>query len=142
MDPESSLPPLCEILDTPCLGESADISTILRPQPPADPLLPSALLFLACLAWTMRRTLGRRFGEDAHRWAAIALLITGIAVAGIQISDSIAYNVAEEVGMAIDLLATYGLPAAIAIGAGGIAGMAIDDRLTPVTVDDRDRHRG
>ena len=70
MDPESSPPRLCELTYS-CLdsGASFDISTLLRPPTPADSMLPSALLFLACLAFTVMRTLGR-FGETAHRWVA------------------------------------------------------------------------
>ena len=136
MDPETSPPPLCELFGS-CIGDSGslDVSSLLEPPPPADPLLPSLLLFLGCVAFAMTRTLENRLGEDGHRYVAIGFLVAGIAVAGIRFSQSLMYNVSEEIGMAIDLVVAYGLPAIIAAVAGSFVGLGLDARLTPIEQD-------
>ena len=130
MDPESSLPPLCKYFAS-CLRAGGDLSKFtLEPPPPADPLLPSVLLFLGCVALAMSPTIDRRFGDDTHRLIAGGLLIAAIVVAGIRMSQSVLYEVREELGMAIDLVVTYGVPAGIAAIAGLVVGGLADDRLT------------
>jgi len=78
----------------------------------------------------MSPTIDRRFGEDAHRLIAGAILIAAIVVAGIRMSQSVLYEVREELGMAIDLVVTYGVPSGIAAIAGLVVGGVADDRLT------------
>jgi len=99
----------------------------ITPPTPVDSLVPSILLGVAVIIGMNRDALGARLGmgETTHRVVVLGILFAAIAIAGIRVSNSLAYQLNEELGLGIDIVVAYGPSALLAAGLGYVAGLGI-----------------